>query len=56
VPARRLATSQTTARLKCDSVVLPSTTSSVITDICEVNDKCEDADDDQLGVHESMVQ
>lgn len=34
VPARRLPTSHTTARLKCASEVLPSITSSVITDIC----------------------
>jgi hypothetical protein len=34
VPASRLPTSHTTARLKCGSDVLPSITSSVITDIC----------------------
>src|ERR1700733_412201 len=34
MPARRLPTSQSTTLLTCDSVVLPSTTSSVITDIC----------------------
>jgi hypothetical protein len=34
VPASRLPTSHATARLKCGSDVLPSITSSVITDIC----------------------